>query len=216
VARKRKTPYEVLGVGKDADKETLKRAYRKRSRETHPDRGGSNEEFREVSTAFAVLSDPERRRRYEETGDESERIVDSWRKVLAGEFVAVVQEVVTSGKADTSDLVEQVRRRLRTKCQEAENSLNNMKRAEDGLRSVIKRLKDPKGLLVSVLDGQLAGLVEDRGRVTVIKEDLYAALKYVEDCRYVFEKPPVPKFNTPWINFSQMDEIFRRADANDT
>ena len=58
--------YEILGVGRDATKEDIKRAYRKRAKKWHPDmnpdkREEAEERFKEISEAYAVLSDDEKR-----------------------------------------------------------------------------------------------------------------------------------------------------------
>ena len=64
--------YEVLGVGREASDEELKRAYRKMALKCHPDRNPGDkqaeESFKEASTAYQVLSDPERRARYDRFG----------------------------------------------------------------------------------------------------------------------------------------------------
>ena len=57
--------YEVLGIAQDADAVAIKSAYRKLALETHPDRGGHEERFKEVSTAYTALSDPESRALYD-------------------------------------------------------------------------------------------------------------------------------------------------------
>jgi molecular chaperone DnaJ len=66
--------YALLGVGSDASEEQIKRAYRKKARELHPDSTGgdphSEEKFKEVTMAYEVLRDPERRRRYDMFGPE--------------------------------------------------------------------------------------------------------------------------------------------------
>lgn len=63
--------YEVLGVPKDSSKQEMKRAYRKLAMEYHPDRNKSpdaEEKFKEISEAYAVLSDDEKRRQYDQFG----------------------------------------------------------------------------------------------------------------------------------------------------
>jgi len=63
--------YEVLGVGKDANKDQIKDAYRKLAMQFHPDRNKSpeaEEKFKEISEAYAVLSDDQKRQQYDTLG----------------------------------------------------------------------------------------------------------------------------------------------------
>ncbi|WP_026544153.1 J domain-containing protein [Arthrobacter sp. 35/47] len=62
-----RTYYAVLGVARSATAKQIKDAYRKAARTAHPDQGGSAELFHEVAVAYEMLSDPERRRRYDRT-----------------------------------------------------------------------------------------------------------------------------------------------------
>ena len=64
--------YEVLGVGKDASADDIKRAYRKAAMKYHPDRNPGDKEaeakFKEVGEAYEVLSDPDKKARYDQFG----------------------------------------------------------------------------------------------------------------------------------------------------
>lgn len=64
--------YEVLGVDRGADEATLKKAYRKLAKQYHPDANPDNpdaeKKFKEATEAYGVLSDPEKRRQYDQFG----------------------------------------------------------------------------------------------------------------------------------------------------
>jgi molecular chaperone DnaJ len=61
--------YEIIGVDKDASDDEIKRAYRRKARELHPDAGGDEEEFKELTTAYEVLKNPQARANYDRFGD---------------------------------------------------------------------------------------------------------------------------------------------------
>jgi molecular chaperone DnaJ len=61
--------YEILGVAREASDDEIKRAYRRRARELHPDTGGDEEEFKELTTAYEVLKNPQARANYDRYGD---------------------------------------------------------------------------------------------------------------------------------------------------
>ncbi len=65
-------PYDLLGVARDADADTIKKAYRRLARELHPDVNPdpeTQERFKEISAAYEVLSDPQKRASYDRGGD---------------------------------------------------------------------------------------------------------------------------------------------------
>lgn len=63
--------YEILGVDRDADQDEIKKAYRRLAKKYHPDRNDSDnaeEKFKKISEAYEILSDPEKRKRYDQYG----------------------------------------------------------------------------------------------------------------------------------------------------
>lgn len=60
--------YDILGVPKSASADEIKRAYRKLAQQHHPDKGGDQERFKELSEAYQVLSDPQKRASYDQFG----------------------------------------------------------------------------------------------------------------------------------------------------
>lgn len=76
--------YEVLGVRRNADQKDIKRAFRRLARKYHPDVNPGNKEaeqrFKEISEAYEVLSDPEKRNQYDRFGRAGER----WSQAGAG------------------------------------------------------------------------------------------------------------------------------------
>jgi curved DNA-binding protein len=84
--------YEVLGVPRTADQDEIQRAYRKLARAHHPDVNkdpGAEARFKEISEAYAVLSDPDTRRRYDAFGEDFRRVPEdadprAWARQGAG------------------------------------------------------------------------------------------------------------------------------------
>lgn len=60
--------YEVLGVGKSASADEIKKAFRRAAVEHHPDRGGDEAKFKEINEAYEVLKDESKRKRYDQFG----------------------------------------------------------------------------------------------------------------------------------------------------
>lgn len=60
--------YDILGIPKSASEGEIKKAFRKKAHQLHPDKGGDKTKFQEVNEAYQVLSDPQKRAQYDQFG----------------------------------------------------------------------------------------------------------------------------------------------------
>ena len=65
-------PYKILGISRDATKNDIKKAYRKLAVEYHPDKGGDENKFKQVSEAYSILADENKKRKYEARQQEAQ------------------------------------------------------------------------------------------------------------------------------------------------
>jgi len=90
--------YDLLKVPKDAAEKVIKGAYRKAAQESHPDKNdGNDERFHEVKLAYDVLSDPDRRERYDATGTTDEPKKNEVQDRLIALFNSIIESESFTG-----------------------------------------------------------------------------------------------------------------------
>jgi curved DNA-binding protein CbpA len=163
-------PYALLGVARTASALAIKSAYRQRVQVTHPDRGGDPDEFIAVARAFSLLSDPEARQLYDQTGIVDEKGIEVLRRdvaaILADMFDAAVSTAIATGLGlDKVDFVSQMRSAVDTGLAEARLSEMRTNRdiaSLDLLRRRVRRNEDGRNLFVDRLDQQITTKSEAR------------------------------------------------------
>src|SRR6476659_235468 len=107
MATRPRDPYEVLGVPRDADETTIKKAFRTLARELHPDVNrhdpDAEEKFKEIAEAYEVLGDAERRATYDRYGHEGLRS-GGWSPHATGGIEDILSALFGSGGGAFSDL----------------------------------------------------------------------------------------------------------------
>jgi DnaJ-class molecular chaperone len=103
---KKKDYYEILGVKRDASEKDLRSAYRKLARKYHPDVNpgdkAAEETFKEINGAYEVLSDAEKRKKYDRYGDRwelADQIEEQARQTSAGQWYRTAQQGRRQGSA---------------------------------------------------------------------------------------------------------------------
>lgn len=197
---KKKNPYEVLGVDKDADSNTVKKAYRKRAQAAHPDLGGSHELMAEVNAAKDVLLDPARRLLYDSTGETERRpLEEEIRAALMSAFMEAISKDVPVILNYVNDEVE---RRITGNKLEYAKGLK-LKDKLTARRDKIKT-KDEQNLFHMVIDQQLKALEESMNSLnhqTEIFEGMKIALKSYSSSEEL-----------PQINFGVHSRVIRYED----
>jgi curved DNA-binding protein len=87
MARGERDYYEILGVPRDASQQDIQRSYRQLARRNHPDvnkEPGAEERFKEITEAYHVLSDPNKRKRYDQFGDQWRQVPEDFETAGAG------------------------------------------------------------------------------------------------------------------------------------
>lgn len=178
--------YAVLGVEKGDTLPNLKAAYRQRARETHPDLGGDPDTFRDVVFAWNILNDPDKKKRYDETGEidfEYPRVTQKHLiKMLSDAIEIVLEEVERTGMPIealniAATLKEQARTHIGMQKAELEKVVERIRQIEHMMRAV-KRKGEDENLFVTMLATKLEEAIEKRD---LIAKGLHIARRYFEE-----------------------------------
>ena len=107
--------YKILGVDKNASKDEIKKAYRTLVRTKHPDKGGSEEEFQNIQLAYDTLSDENKRKVYDEYGEEG------LKEGMTGEEPTDIFDILSGGRGKRN-----VKRKTKSVLQAMEVSLEDI------------------------------------------------------------------------------------------
>lgn len=138
-------PYAILGLERTCSADDVRAAFRKASLQHHPDTGGDRETFEALKRAEAILSDAERRRRYDETGDtgESKHSQLDTDRGAHTVFATIIENIIVTEQIDveTEDLVDMMREVLKARIGEIEGDLARLRRGVDRATKMRKRFK---------------------------------------------------------------------------
>lgn len=172
--------YENLGVAPDADEATIKRAYRKRAAEAHPDAGGKREDFERLAEAKMVLLDPRRRQKYDETGETDVAPDNAFAEALNAATAALdyVLAVVERRGMDPCQfqLVRDARTYMDEQIEQQKADIKSMERTIATLEKVAKRMKAKPGK-TNHLRAVFEKRITDRQREKVTMERVIERMK---------------------------------------
>lgn len=205
--------YQLLGVARDAWPQEIKRAYRREAKRAHPDKGGSAKLMAELAHAYEVLSDPERRKVYDETGSDGSAQPGSELVQEAAELLAEVAGNADHGTSAPAMLgLAEIAARLQAKA--CRSKALELSTASGKVRGLAKLLSGrDEAALVPALMLRRADMMEDAAEEERRRAELCDQLQ--ELLRSMDAKGgkllPGPAYGVPKSMQETLEELMRAA-----
>jgi curved DNA-binding protein CbpA len=188
------TLYEILGLTPEATDAEIKAAHRRAVKTHHPDAGGNPRRFQQAQRAYDILSDPERRARYDATGTEEDPIaVTEAQRAQSAISAQIVQFINSADDLNSTDIVAAIRTafmRQRTTHEEACNVIDRRLKRVDILRNRLQRKDDSEGALPALLGERERDLKNAKSKEESQIGVLDQALTMLKDYSYRLDPSP--------------------------
>lgn len=210
--------YEVLGIDKTADDEEIKKAYRQKSKETHPDTGGNDEMFYLVKVAGEVLRDHTRKKLYDETGAYEEGIPEQedqkTEKLLAQAFFQVYSQFQIS-EIEYIDFIAVTVDQLYQDIKEKEDSIGQYEKNIAAYKIVLKRLthkyKDKSnGFLIRSIESNLIQLKNELNLVKKEIKEIEQAIELAAEYEFDYRRAPT---EIAQVHMRPRPTLFQRSES---
>lgn len=151
--------YAILGVAPTASPAEIRTAYRQRCKECHPDAGGTEEQFYELRTAYMVLSDADKRAKYDVDGTIDEETGVSFENDVVVALASLFEQFLRAGvhtKRDI-DIIQAMRETAQDRMRDLQSLIDKSKRVIAQFSDLRSRVKssDTKNLFQGMLDSKI-------------------------------------------------------------
>lgn len=184
--------YEVLSVPRDATTEQVKAAYRRLAQKHHPDKNnGDDVQFKQIQRAYDVLGDAERRKRYDETGEQTDSAGPTLEQIAQEALSNLFVQVVDKFYSDSFNLKEEAERQIRRnigQIHEAIKKDENKCARNEKAKSRLKPRSPGNQFLINALD---ADTRRTRQNINNLQQNIEIGnlmIKMLEDYKYVADE----------------------------
>jgi DnaJ-class molecular chaperone len=200
-----KSFYEILGVAADATADVLKKAYRKLAKEHHPDVGGDEKVFKEIQHAYDVLSDPEKRERYDrgENVDQAEQS----KETIAKQYLCQLFEQCIEKWGFTRDPFKEMKKSVQTNIEELKRNIKTEEKKRDKFEKAATKVK--KGETFASFARGVAA--QCNFRIEKINEEITLGnimLEMLADPEFEVEVPAQQGLQSAQMSISEMERMF--------
>jgi DnaJ-class molecular chaperone len=183
-----KDPYDILHVAKDASFDDIKTAYRKLAMECHPDTSdkpdSDSEKIRDINGAYEILSDPIKRKQYDETGYVTPEI-DPIESAAVGIFMDIIHKMIFLSSQDIASSLIKLKSfnedRYKMSLQENDNKRKKVEIFRDGL--IQRSANDYIGIAI---EAELHEIEAERKNIELQRQVDQRALSFFDG--YIFKK----------------------------
>ena len=194
--------YDDLGVAHDATADEIKKAYKGKAKESHPDVGGDTESMALITRAYSILSNPDKRRRYDETGETAatQPFQARFLSFCNQNWMKVVQNAQS---VDHDDLIEEFVDQCHAIIETIERNISQTEKQLKVLEKVNKRLKKKTGddsTLIFIVNEQIQS---HKASIKLMEEELVFMEQAIEVLEtYGYDADPRPVATTAGIQIT--------------
>ncbi len=172
--------YRILGVEKDSSPSEIKKAFRAKAKKNHPDKDGSPEEFQKIKQAYDVLSDPEKRKEYNETG--LSPINSNKDSDISKRLNAYVAQVLMKEGVSVKNIVRNLKDVIKTENQKLTVAKGKTENHADNLRMIVEKKcsKEGRNTLKNISEKIIQDLLSDIQKIDYAIEINECCLEKVE------------------------------------
>lgn len=178
-------PYKILGLEKGASGSEIKKAYRALSKVHHPDAGGNEKEFQKLNLAYRVLSDPEKRRMYDENGTIMDEAEDHIQNMVNTKIAQIAEDWLDNMiKGPKTPLEEFVIDKLDQGISKIKSINIDIKKAINDAENVLNRLSHEQEhtIIHNVIKERISsykkGIEQNKKEIEVVEQVKEEILKY--------------------------------------
>lgn len=186
--------YQILGIKQNANKKTIKKAYRELSKIHHPDKGGDIEKFNMITKAYKVLIDDKKKKRYD-NGENVDNILKSQNKnneqikIISEIFVKIMNSNINP---ETTNIIEEIDKSIDLNIENSSKEILKLIGDIQRYKTFLKKLKS-KNKKNTLMKDLAKDQIENRKEVLKIFKnrvlDLEKAKKLLKDYDYdIIEK----------------------------